>query len=260
MRCAERLANAGALLRSDSGLDVVRPVSPPPGVKAKLLARVAARAPRRRGRWAALAAASLVGAVLGGGMAAWVAEQRFAPREDLLRFELALVRDTHRKQEARLEDLRTRLEDVERAAPRFAALAEFGAPGRPDGIGPDLERDQAWRAFLQGAGSRAPGAPQPLDTRAQVFCLESEGLCVLRAAGLPAPRAGESYALWLTNVVGSYYLVGTFEVDANGEASLLASAPVDVREVARSVVTLEPGEAGWRPAGSVVLVDEERFN
>ncbi len=254
--CNERLVNASALFR-ETGVDLVRPVAPPPDLKAELMARVAATQPRRP-RWAALAAAAgLAGALLGSAVAGWVAWERFVPAEEKLRFELALVHETGRKQERRIAQLTARLEDLERKAVPGFAPARVGAE-----IGPGSERAEAWRALLQWTQEAPPTGPRPdlaakqVQTTAQVFCLESEGLCVLRAAGLPAPQSGQSYALWLTNVVGRYYLVGTFDVDANGEASLLASAPVDVREVARSVITLESGEAGWRPAGSVVLVDE----
>ncbi len=258
-RCSERLAQAGALFRR-AGVDAVRPVTPPADAKAQLLARVAAtRPPRSRWRWAGLAAAAaLVGAVLGAGVASRVAEERFAPVGDKLRFELALVRESYRKQEAQVDRLSARLEELERDGADAAFLAR-GAPA----IGLPTERGQAWRAFLQWAEESRPrpaGWRPTLDTTAQVFCLESEGLCVLRAAGLPETQGDQSYALWLTNVAGRYHLVGTFEADDNGEASLLASAPVHVRDVTRSLITLEPGEAGWRPEGSVVLVDETLAN
>jgi hypothetical protein len=254
--CSERLSEAVALLR-ESGVDAAREVSPPPNVKAQLMARVAAAQPRRP-RWAGLAAAAaLAAALLGSAAVGWIAQERFAPAEETLRFELALVRETGRKREQRIARLSARLEELERSTDAAYAPAHFASE-----IGPGRERARAWRTLLQWTEESRPIGARPLQPRAQakttaqVFCLESEGLCVLRAAGLPAPQTGQSYALWLTNVVGRYYLVGTFEVDANGEASLLASAPVDVRDVARSVITLEPGEAGWRPAGSVVLVDE----
>lgn len=257
-RCNERLLNAGALLR-ESGVDGVRPVPPPPNTKAQLMARVASAQPRgRRLPWVGFAAAALVGALLGAGGATRIAEDRFAPADKKLQFELALVRESNRKQGDRIALLNARLGDLERGVEPANGPTALGAE-----IGPGSGQARAWRAFLQWTEESRPrpaGWRPTLQTAARVFCLESEGLCVLRAAGLPVPQAGQSYALWLTNVVGRYYLVGTFEVDANGEASLLASAPVDVGDVARSLITLEPGEAGWRPAGSVVLVDETLTN
>ncbi len=270
-RCNRRLAEANLVFRA-TGSESVRPVAPPPGCKAQLMARIAAaRLPGRR--WTGLAAAAVggalvLGSLLGAGTAGWYAHERIAPAEERLRFELALVRKSNHKQERLLTRLGARLEQLEYDLERATLPATFGP-----GIGPGLERARAWRAFLQwteesqpNSSARSNPRPSPgglrpnLGTTAQVFCLESEGLCVLRAAGLPAPQSGQSYALWLTNVAGRYYLVGTFEVDSNGEASLLASAPVDVRDVARTVITLEPGEAGWRPAGSVVLVEQALVN
>ncbi len=258
-RCRERLQQAAALF-GDTGVDAVRPVAPPVDAKAQLMARVAATGPRRQ-RWPwAVAAAALVGAVLGAGVASRVAEERFAPVGDKLRFELALVRESHRKQEARLAQLNARLEEMEREA-RAVSFPVGG--GDAPAIGPPTEQEQSWQAFLQWAEESRPrpaGWRPSLDTTAQVYCLESEGLCVLRAAGLPETRGDQSYALWVTNVAGRYHLVGTFEADHNGEASLLASSPVRVQDVTRSLITLESGEAGWRPEGSVVLVDETLAN
>ena len=100
--CNERLVNASALFR-ETGVDLVRPVAPPPDLKAELMARVAATQARRP-RWAALAAAAgLAGALLGSAVAGWVAWERFVPAEEKLRFELALVHETGRKHGRRLQ-------------------------------------------------------------------------------------------------------------------------------------------------------------
>ena len=261
-RCSRSLREARAFLAGGPG--DVAPLAPPPELRDRLIKRVresvAQPAPMRVTRYGSLAAAALVAALCSGLLVAELARRNFAPVEDALRGELALVSARHEDQRRELERLEQRLVELE-SQQAFGIAAYAPVLREEPVIGPGSERALAWKAFLEWTQeTEQMGAAERLATGARVFCLESEGLCVLRAAGLPRPRPGEHYALWLTNVVGSYHLVGTFEVDANGEASLLASAPVDLRDVARSVVTLEPGEAGWRPEGSVVLVDATDMN
>lgn len=257
--CSRELAAAHRLL--EGGALALQPVDAPPSIRESLLARIrAARgaeslvkktlARRTRKRWVALATAAALGALLGGtGSALW-----FGQRDsDLLRSEVDAMRAGDADRRLELADLRQRFSELE---------GQF-RPASSDDLGHHLGVAETWITPLEAARDqrvderhlRMIGFDPRVDTSARVFCLETEELCGFRAAGLPTPAPGQSYALWLTNLVGRYYLVGTFEVDAYGSATMLASAPVAVRDVARSVVTLEPGEAGWRPMGSVVMVE-----
>lgn len=248
--CRAQFREATAVLeRFGQGLP---PVAPPPIVREQLLARAArsrgARDGRDRGRWMQLAAAALVGALLGGAVAAQLGHIWRQPQSEAMRFELGVLHEGDTFQKQRIAQLEQRIAELERsvAGPNAALVAPFASPYRGE-IGPGFEKAEAWVALLESVEEHA-------GTEARVLCVAEEGLCEFRASGLPPTPPGENYALWLTNLVGSYYLVGTFTVDADGEATLLAEAPMALGRLARSFVTLERGEAGWRPHGSVVLV------
>jgi len=228
----------------------IPPVTPPPIVREQLLARAALSRGAKRGRgstarrWAQLAAAALLGALLGGAVAAQLGRIWQRPHSEAMRFELGVLQEGDTFQKQRIAQLEQRISQLEDGfGPR---IARGPGPFRGE-IGPGFEKADAWVALLESVEEHA-------GTQARVLCVAEERLCEFHASGLPPTPPGESYALWLTNLVGAYYLVGTFTVDRDGEATLLAEAPAQLGRLARSFVTLESGEAGWRPHGSVVLV------
>lgn len=246
--CRELFREAvGVLERFGQGIP---PVAPPPIIREQLLARAARTRGAKRGRsnaamrWSQLAAAALLGALLGGAIAAQLGRVWQQPHSEAVRFELGVLQEGDTFQKRRIAQLEQRISELERG---FGLRVARGATPFPRGIGPGFEKAEAWVALLESVEEHA-------GTEARVLCVAEERLCEFHASGLPPTPPGENYALWLTNLVGSYYLVGTFTVDRDGEATLLAEAPVELGRLARSFVTVESGEAGWRPNGSVVLV------
>ncbi len=263
--CQRHLGAASSALENHG--EGLAPVEPPATVRERLIARASsspgarpssASLSARGSRWLSdvgsartrpgqLAVAAVAGALLGGLVATQANRVLQHPTTEALNFELGVLRDGDTFQKRRMARLERRVNELEQG---FALQLAEAHPHGTATVGPGFERAEAWVALLESAqGGEAP------KTEARVFCVAQEHLCQFQASGLPPTPPGASYALWVTNLAGRYYLVGTFTVDGSGEANLLAAAPARLGGLARSLVTLENGEADWRPQGSVVLVE-----
>jgi anti-sigma-K factor RskA len=202
------------------------PAVPPAGVKAALLARVKAeaprpaRGPRSRASWvpwaAATAAVAAVAALLTGGMVA----SRYEARLGQMARETAAVRERLLRDEAALR---------EQVAVYRGAV--------------ELLRDPATRVIdLRGAG------PSPEATARLVWHATAGGQ--LFVANLPPAPAGKAYELWTLGGPAPRP-AGVFQVDASGRA-IHPVAPVP-GAVARFAVTLEPEAGVPAPTGPIVL-------
>jgi Anti-sigma-K factor rskA len=109
----------------------------------------------------------------------------------------------------------------------------------------DLLLDPATRVIAL----RGPG-PNP-ETSGRLLWSDAKGGRLL-VAGLPAPPAGKSYALW-TVVNGKAQPAGTFRPGAQ-QRSIYPFAPVPAERAADAfLVTLEPDGDHAAPTGSLVL-------
>jgi hypothetical protein len=199
------------------------PALPPPGVKATLLARVAAgRAPRRPGRaswvpWAAAtAAAAAIAAMITGGLVA----SRYEARLGQMARDTAAVRERLQRSEAALRD--------QVAVYRGAV---------------ELLRDPATRVVvLHGVG------PSPEASARMIWHDKAGGH--LFVTNLPPAPAGKAYELW-TFGGPTPEPAGTFQVDAAGRATHHVEPPG--APPAKFAVTLEPEAGVAAPTGPIVL-------
>jgi anti-sigma-K factor RskA len=70
------------------------------------------------------------------------------------------------------------------------------------------------------------------------------------------PPPGKTYELWFITPGGSKVPGGTFDVDATGRGSLIASVPAGIGPIAVAAVTDEPIGGVNAPTGSIQLVGE----
>jgi anti-sigma-K factor RskA len=96
------------------------------------------------------------------------------------------------------------------------------------------------------------GGPGASRAYAQVLWSRSRGF-VFSASGVPAPRQGSTYQLWLLTVAGPVS-AGVFTPDATGRATLASDTPPNLpRPLVNAVVTLEPSGGRPAPTGDTVL-------
>ncbi|HEX6211000.1 MAG TPA: anti-sigma factor [Methylomirabilota bacterium] len=201
------------------------PAVPPPRVKAALLARIAAAAPRSArasgpARWvpwaAATAALAVLSAMLTGGMVA----SRYEARMGQMARETAALRDRLQRDEAALRE--------EVAVYREAV---------------ELLRDPATRVVaLQGAG------PSP-EASGRLLWRDRTGGQLVVTNLAPAPP-GKAYELWVLGGPAPRP-AGVFKVDASGRGSHRVE-PHDGVATAFAV-TLEPEAGVPAPTGPIVL-------
>ena len=73
------------------------------------------------------------------------------------------------------------------------------------------------------------------------------------AASLKAPGPGRTYQLWFITPKQEKISAGTFDVDAQGEASVEVTLPPDLDAIAVAAVTDEPAGGSPQPTGSIHL-------
>jgi anti-sigma-K factor RskA len=201
-----------------------RPESPPPDVKAALLARITATpragngarvmplTPRpRRSVWTV---------VLAGAMAAGIAA---------IAVGLAVSSRYERRLEALGQEAQTLKAELERQASVLAIL-----------------RDPATQMVALSGLAPSPGA------RARLLWHETAG-GILVAAGLPPAPPGKAYQLWAIAGQAAPVPAGVFSVDAGGTGSLRVQPLPGVTRVDVFAVTLEPEGGVPAPTGAMYL-------
>jgi len=207
------------------GLAAAAPESPPAGVKAALLERIAAAPatrpaaparplPRRRPR-------ALWPVVLSGAMAAglaavvvgWSVSSTYEKRLDALAHDAAQLRAELRAQQTVIAILRD---------PATQVVTLAGLPPAPA-----ARARMMWHAQAGG---------------------------VFVATGLPAPPEGKAYQLWAIAGTNAPVSAGVFTVDASGTGSLAVRPLPGVSAVNAFAVTLEPVGGLPAPSGDMYLL------
>jgi hypothetical protein len=248
--CGRHLAEARDVLLA---LEIAAPGAEPPlALRAALLRRIdrvprlAAGAPPRalRPRFAPLALAATLAALVAAPLGWLVAERRSEARLGAAAAELAGVRGALEEQLA---------ESREEVGSLDEELAELEVRSRT--LRSDLERAGRQVAMLSEPGLvtldlRTTGT-QP-EARARVFWEWDDYYCYLDAEGLGEVQPPGVYALWLDTEGGNRILAGTF-APAGGRATLWVQLPRDMGKAVAAHITLEPEPPGPTPAGPVQL-------
>ena len=96
-----------------------------------------------------------------------------------------------------------------------------------------------------------------MQSRGRVFW-DEDYRCYFRARGLDPLPADRRYVLWMVAPDGRVHAAGSFDADAQGEATVYTRLPKEFRPVVRTLVTAEAGSYGERPTGPVLLAGEAR--
>jgi anti-sigma-K factor RskA len=102
------------------------------------------------------------------------------------------------------------------------------------------------------------GTPVQPRSRARVFWDQDRQAWHFFATGLQAPPPGKTYELWLINASQQKLPAGTFDVNAQGEGSLVATSPTQAGRVVALAVTQEPTGGSPQPTGAIQLMGEIR--
>ena len=207
-------------------------------VRARLMRRVrdgqhtpAVASPLPRARWLPSALAAGISATLVGG-GAWIAHQDAAA--PLLASNQALE-----EQLAVLHEERARL-----AAERDELQGLF------DGATRQVNMLRAEDLVVVSLSATEPSSA----AAARIFWHAKTFRCYISARGLPPLDAGRRYALWVFTRSGETILVGSFDSDAAGDASMYAELPDGTTGIVRVIVTDEPEGIADSPTGSEHLV------
>ncbi len=253
-RCAGALAEAESVL-AHLALSVA-PLDPSPAVRARLLARLEGtlhaapsempgatrrdpatpRAARRRARSragiAAAIAAGLVVVVSYFGIAHPLArevERLRSEREALLNRETALESDVAERDQ--------RIATLESEAARNTETVRM------------LRSPEVEVIPLRGS------APQP-GASGRLFFDHAAGRWYFHASQLRPAGPGKTYELWFINSAQQKIPAATFDVDANGEATLLIDVPGSTGILALAAVTDEPAGGVKQPTGEIQLLGQ----
>ncbi|HXT68670.1 MAG TPA: anti-sigma factor [Vicinamibacterales bacterium] len=239
--CAECAAEAGALGRVVEGIGLdAAPVTPPPALKGRVLARIEqeregrvpslarmpvtpSQAPAARPFWAhGLALAASLALAVGASAYAWALRSEIST----LRGDVAATSEEAAKLRGELASLRRNWVEVTRAMDVLRA---------PDMLKVDLKGQ----------------APAPGST-GRAFWSRSAGL-TFTADNLPALPPGRVYQLW--SIKGSVATgAGTFTPDARGSASVTTSVAAGAEVPDAFGVTIEPAGGSATPTMPIVLV------
>jgi anti-sigma-K factor RskA len=226
-RCVGGLAAA----RTVSGLVAlsVPPMAPSPAVKERLMKQIAESnvlpfrdgrptAPQKdRRRWPTVAVAALLAASVTA-----VAILIPARREvDELRGKLASSRDAVRALETRATTAEATLRSMGSPATRMTALEAT-----------DLHAGHSGRLFSD----------------------ESKGTWHVFFNRMKPTGPGRTYELWFVTADQRKVPAGTFDVGADGAASLVVTLPKDLGAIALAAVTEEPAGGVPQPTGAILLV------
>ncbi len=207
-------------------------------VGARLMRRVrdgphppAVASPLPRTRWLRSALAAGVSATLVGG-GAWIAHrQAVAPlfaSNQALEEQLAVLRE----ERARLAADRDELQ------------------GLLDGATRQVNMLRAEDLVVISLSATEPSSA----AAARIFWHAKTFRCYISARGLAPLDAGRRYALWVFTRSGETILVGSFDSDVAGDASMYAELPDGTAGIVRVIVTDEPEGIADSPTGSEHLV------
>ncbi len=232
VHAARQVLEAGAPPLADADLSSVE------RVRASLLRRVGDALPRPAdasapppSRWLRPALAAVVSATLVGG-AAWIAHRQA----------VAPLLESNRELEKRLAELHDERDRVVAERDELRGLLE-GATRQVKLLG-------AEDLVVVSLTATEPASA----AAARIFWHAETFRCYISARGLPPLEAGRRYALWVFTSSGETILVGSFDVDAAGEAGMYAELPEGTTGIVRVVVTDEPEAITGSPTGPEHLV------
>jgi hypothetical protein len=96
-------------------------------------------------------------------------------------------------------------------------------------------------------------APAHAAAEVNVFTATDGRTVDLRVHGLPAPRKGEFYELWVLGEEGKMISLGIVRVDAKGSAVMRMPLPVSLRRFPVFDLSLEPGDGNPTHSGKSIL-------
>lgn len=96
-------------------------------------------------------------------------------------------------------------------------------------------------------------APADAAAEVNVFTATDGRTVDLRVKGLPAPKKGEFYELWVLGDAGKMISLGIIRVDASGSAEVRMPLPVSLRRFPIFDISLEPGDGNPTHSGHSVL-------
>lgn len=137
----------------------------------------------------------------------------------------------------------------------------FGASG--DDTAPEV-RASTPPASTPGLTTSPPGrqvelarfgdaAPPDAAAQVNVFTATDGKTVDLRVQGMPTPRKGEFYELWVLGDAGKMISLGIVRVDANGSADVRLPLPVSLRRFPVFDLSLEPGDGDPTHSGQSML-------
>ncbi len=156
------------------------------------------------------------------------------------------ARSTVAEREQQVAGLRDRLAAAE--AERRREVADLRSRvDEADRLLRTLRSDASRRVAVEGTDAQ-PDAGGTL-----VYNPETRGVILLAQGFTPAP-AGETYQLWVVTADDRKVSVGTFDVAADGRATLTATLGADPGEVAVTAVTNEPAGGSDQPTGQFQML------
>lgn len=96
-------------------------------------------------------------------------------------------------------------------------------------------------------------APAGAAAEVNVFTATDGRTVDLRVQGLPQPKKGEFYELWVLGDAGKMISLGIVRVDASGSAEVRMPLPVSLRRFPIFDISLEPGDGNPTHSGHSVL-------
>lgn len=96
-------------------------------------------------------------------------------------------------------------------------------------------------------------APADAAAEVNVFTATDGRTVDLRVKGLPVPKKGEFYELWVLGDAGKMISLGIVRVDATGSAEVRMPLPVSLRRFPIFDISLEPGDGNPTHSGHSVL-------
>lgn len=134
-------------------------------------------------------------------------------------------------------------------------LASRGADAvRADSLAAELAETSAMIVAMGGPDVKvvalaSESAQQPM---ARMFWNRASNDWTMIASGLPAPKAGRTYQLWLVTA-DAKISAGTFEPDAQGKTVMHANYALDRNALKAIAITDEPDGGVAAPTGSILI-------
>ncbi len=129
----------------------------------------------------------------------------------------------------------------------------FGAADDPAPVvasTPDSTPPRGREVTLARFGSAAPAQAA---AQANVFTSTDGRTVDLRVEGMPTPRKGEYYELWVLGDAGKMISLGIVRVDEGGSAHVRLPLPVSLRRFPVFDLSLEPGDGNPTHSGNSIL-------